>query len=283
MSAVATAGAAAWVVPEILLAKPAAGATLSGTSGTGGSTGVSTSGSVGVSTSAGTTSGTPSTAGTDGTGDTAGVTTAADTTPSNSLAFTGLNIQRDAEVGAALIAGGWAMQHWASRTPKPAVGGIAEAHEAEKRGRTHLGRAGHPPRRAPHMSLRALSYRFALCSDDERLGQMADALLAGLRSPDPTAPVDHWYSLTTAVGDDGGRTVDVARDDAPLARAQSPGDALGWVVWDVNRSAAEASGAHLLFHAGALDAGGTGILVPGASGSGKSTWWRAWPAPAWGT
>ena len=30
MSAVATAGAAAWVVPEILTAKPAAGATLSG-------------------------------------------------------------------------------------------------------------------------------------------------------------------------------------------------------------------------------------------------------------
>ena len=35
MSAVATAGAAAWVVPEILTAKPAAGATLSGTVGAG--------------------------------------------------------------------------------------------------------------------------------------------------------------------------------------------------------------------------------------------------------
>jgi hypothetical protein len=115
MSAVATAGAAAWVVPEILLAKPAAGATLSGT---GGSAGVSTGGSVGVSTSAGTTSGDPTTKGTDATGETngaEGVTTAATTTPANSLAFTGLNIARDAEVGAALIAGGWAMRHWASR------------------------------------------------------------------------------------------------------------------------------------------------------------------------
>jgi hypothetical protein len=37
---------------------------------------------------------------------------------SGSLAFTGIDIQRDAEIGAALIAGGWAMHHWASRTPK---------------------------------------------------------------------------------------------------------------------------------------------------------------------
>jgi hypothetical protein len=130
MSAVATAGAAAWVVPEILMAKPAAGATLSGNT--------STSGSVGVSTSAGTTAGDPGgDPGTSGTGATNGaddVTTAAATTPSSSLAFTGLNIQRDAEVGAALIAGGWAMKHWASRTPKPAVEGIAGAHQAGSAG-----------------------------------------------------------------------------------------------------------------------------------------------------
>ena len=67
--------------------------------------------------------------GADGASGSAGVTTAADTDPSKSLAFTGLNIQRDAEVGAALIAGGWAMQHWASRT-KPAVAGISDAHQA---------------------------------------------------------------------------------------------------------------------------------------------------------
>ena len=44
--------------------------------------------------------------------------------------MTGLNIQRDAEIGAALIAGGWAMHHWASRAPKPAAEGAAEVHEA---------------------------------------------------------------------------------------------------------------------------------------------------------
>ena len=45
-----------------------------------------------------------------------GVSTAAATQPSGALAYSGLNIERDAEVGAALIAVGWAVHYWASRT-----------------------------------------------------------------------------------------------------------------------------------------------------------------------
>jgi hypothetical protein len=104
MSVVAAAGAVAWAAPEILTAKPAAGATLSGPVGLAASTSVSSDALA-----------------SDGPD---GVTTAVHTTPAaataNPLAFTGLNIQRDAEVGAALVAGGWAMQHWASRAPKAA-------------------------------------------------------------------------------------------------------------------------------------------------------------------
>ena len=145
MSAVAGAGAAAWMVPEILTAKPAAGATMSvgpGTTGTPGGPG--TPGTTG-------TPGTPRQhPGTDGTTPTGGVATepattsntnpttgtggVAPATTSGSLAFTGLNIQRDAEVGAALVAGGWAMQHWASRTPKVATDGPTETHEAGSAG-----------------------------------------------------------------------------------------------------------------------------------------------------
>jgi hypothetical protein len=132
MSAVATAGAVAWVVPEILTAKPAAGAALSNAVGAGGG------GSAGVSTSASTggTGASVGASGTVGTNGPEGVTTAADTTAATptSLAFTGLNIQRDAEVGAALVAGGWAMQHWASRNPKPAAAGPSAAHQAEGAG-----------------------------------------------------------------------------------------------------------------------------------------------------
>jgi hypothetical protein len=121
MSAVATAGAAAWVVPEILTAKPAAGATLSGNHGTSGG-GSTTPGSTG-GTNAGAGGSNPTTPA--ATGNLTAATKPA-TTPST-LAFTGIDIQRDAEIGAALIAGGWAMHHWASRAPKPAA---AEVHEA---------------------------------------------------------------------------------------------------------------------------------------------------------
>jgi hypothetical protein len=118
-------------------------------------------------------------------------------------------------------------------------------------------------------NLSALSYRFSVRSDDERVGRLVDAALTGLRDPFETAAVTHRYSLTTADAPAG--TVDVTRDGERLACGQQPGDAVGWVVWDVNRAAAEAGGDHLLFHAGAIEAGDIGVLLPGASGSGKST------------
>ncbi len=102
MSIAATAGTAAWVVPEILTAKPAGGASLSGNPVTSPSS-------------------TP----------TAPVSTpAAEPATTHGLAFTGVDIQRDAEIGAALIAGGWAMHHWSSRVPKPATQTPSQAREA---------------------------------------------------------------------------------------------------------------------------------------------------------
>jgi hypothetical protein len=117
--------------------------------------------------------------------------------------------------------------------------------------------------------LSALSYRFAVRTDDECLSRQVDAILAGLRDPSGEAPARHWYSLTSAAGPVG--AVDVLRNGEFLARGQQPGDALGWVVWDVNRAAAAAGAEHLLIHSGAVETAGTGILFPGASGSGKST------------
>jgi HprK-related kinase A len=118
-------------------------------------------------------------------------------------------------------------------------------------------------------NLNALSYRFEVRTDDDGVGRQVDAALAGLRDGTETAAVAHWYSLTAVDAPAG--TVDVTRDGEPLARGQQPGDALGWLVWDVNRAAAEAGADHLLFHSGAVEADGTGVLLPGASGSGKST------------
>jgi hypothetical protein len=117
--------------------------------------------------------------------------------------------------------------------------------------------------------LSALSYRFAVRTDDECLSRQVDAIFAGLRDPSGEAPARHWYSLTSADSPVG--AVDILCNGVPLALGQQPGDALGWVVWDVNRAAVEAGAEHLLFHSGAVETAGTGILFPGASGSGKST------------
>jgi hypothetical protein len=151
MSAVAGAGAAAWVVPEIFMAKPAAGTALSGPTTSGGSSGSGGGGNGGGGSGGGGNGGggsggggnggggsggggngnggsggsgpvsNPTTFnGTGGTGTPPNVVSTVDTTkpPVSSLAFTGLNLQRDVEIGAALIAGGWAMQYWASRIEK---------------------------------------------------------------------------------------------------------------------------------------------------------------------
>jgi hypothetical protein len=121
-------------------------------------------------------------------------------------------------------------------------------------------------------SLRGLNYRFGVRTEDEVLGRRVDALMAGLRDP---GPVEHWYAFTASasVAD----AVDLTRDGQTVALGQCPGDAVGWLVWDVNRAAADASGQHLLFHAGAVQLthidgpDGRGVLLPGPSGSGKST------------
>jgi hypothetical protein len=55
---------------------------------------------------------------------------ASTTTPSTVLAATGFNLERDVKIGATMIAGGWALNRWASsRTPNPlaaADGGSVE-------------------------------------------------------------------------------------------------------------------------------------------------------------
>jgi hypothetical protein len=134
-------------------------------------------------------------------------------------------------------------------------------------------------------SLNGLSYRFAVRSDDARLGTYAERVLSGLRGE---GPVEHWYSLTMAgswaeSGSESGSgsdvAVDVDVDGSAGVRARRPADALAWVVWHANQAAAESGRAHLLFHAagvcvgagGGAGGGACGVLMPGASGSGKST------------
>jgi hypothetical protein len=117
MSVVATAASASWVVPEILTAQPAQGATLSAptpTPATGAGTGPgSGSGSgTGVSTSPSTTGGAQSQP---TTSPTAHESAQGVPATSGALANTGDGLERDIEVGLALVAGGWVLKRWVSR------------------------------------------------------------------------------------------------------------------------------------------------------------------------
>jgi hypothetical protein len=119
--------------------------------------------------------------------------------------------------------------------------------------------------------LRALSYRFAVCCDDRALGRHIESMLSALCDPGEeeasASDVPHCYTFTSrALG-----ILDVARDGELVRAGLRYSDAIDWLVWDVNRGAAETSEQHLLFHAGGLESAGRGVLVPGPSGSGKST------------
>ena len=193
MSAVAGAGAAAWVVPEILTAKPAAGrhalvghggqrrhgAAVGGEHerGTTGNRGNRRTGGVGHR------------HGQRQPGATGVGTTAAATTPGKRLAFTGLDIQRDAEIGAALVAGGWAMQHWASRLPQARPAGRPDrGARGGERGRLCLSDGAADAVGAPHPEPEGAVVPLRGASDDERLGRPCVDARAwpGCATPGPT-------------------------------------------------------------------------------------------------
>ena len=118
-------------------------------------------------------------------------------------------------------------------------------------------------------TLNALSYRFAVSTDDSTIASSLDQVLAGLRS-DENDQVDHWYRITPSKED--WSAFDVWRDQVLLAEGQTPNDAAGWIVWDVNRSAVQAAEADfLLFHAAGVEMVGAGLVLPGVSGAGKSS------------
>jgi hypothetical protein len=120
-------------------------------------------------------------------------------------------------------------------------------------------------------NLRALSYRFVVCCEDGALGRRIEALLSALCDPGEqegaASDAPHHYTLTSVASG----TLDLARDGELVRAGLTCADAIGWLVWDVNRAAAETSDQHLLFHAGGVEAAGRGVLLPGPSGSGKST------------
>jgi len=145
------AGAGAWVVPEILIARPTAAGALStphiGTTGTTG--GIPGEPPTGDPFNTGTTPGVtnpqissptvpsvtapspivplPSTSANPSSSGTSGSTPATSSGSGHQLAFTGASLLQEAQIGTAMVVGGWALTRWSSRAaqPKPADDGDA--------------------------------------------------------------------------------------------------------------------------------------------------------------
>jgi hypothetical protein len=112
---------------------------------------------------------------------------------------------------------------------------------------------------------RGLQFNFAVRSDDRDLGLHVETLLRSLRSDQPES-LD-WYSLLTSRSE----VLHLYFNDVHLAQVATEGEAIEWLLWDINRSTAAASDDSLLLHAGAVQASEGAIVFPAASGGGTST------------
>lgn len=117
--------------------------------------------------------------------------------------------------------------------------------------------------------LRALGLRFSVRSTDAALGCTLDRLLASLADP-AGGPVATAYTLVER-GPGGAGGFAVSAGDEPVGETATAHGAVSLLLWDVNRRAVASTPDHLLLHAAAVAYQGHGILLPGASGTGKTT------------
>ena len=121
-----------------------------------------------------------------------------------------------------------------------------------------------PPRPATAVCA-ALGHRFRVETNAPALTAHLAEVLRPLADPDGDA--DHRYEVVVdAVGE-----ATVAIDDVALVRRATVPLAVEWLLWHVNQSAALSVAGRVTLHAGAVQAGSRGILLPGPSGAGKSS------------
>jgi hypothetical protein len=120
----------------------------------------------------------------------------------------------------------------------------------------------------PTSAFGALSFRFVIHCSDLSLARYVGSLLSSLAVEPSTAGTDaHLYALTRLPG--GG--VDLSRNETRIAQLPDAMSAVGWLLWDLNQEAVRSTSDRLLFHAGGVQSGDFGVLLPAPSGSGKST------------
>jgi hypothetical protein len=128
-------------------------------------------------------------------------------------------------------------------------------------------------------TFRVLSYYFELEWDWRGVGEYVTHVLGQFEvPPDPNEnrnpPTPGFPSRYRLV--DGGRGVDaryrLEYSGSTMLRSNNAGDVLFHLFWHVNSETVRRTGDFLLIHAGAVcTRGGQGVVLPGASGAGKTT------------
>ena len=118
--------------------------------------------------------------------------------------------------------------------------------------------------------LRGLTFEFGVCCSDSELGFEIDAMLAPLRTAEPSQNPRHWFALHHG-GGLAPHAFQLSLDGRLLASTGSAVSAVAWLLWHLNRAVAASGHNHVLLHAGGVGWGDIGVVVPAPSGSGKST------------
>jgi hypothetical protein len=121
--------------------------------------------------------------------------------------------------------------------------------------------------RAPFdRSYRALEYAFRIRTPLPRLAAVVDDLLSPFRCEDVNgAPA---YTLTQRQTD---QLFTLWLDDQRLSETATAGGLVHSLLWDVHKQAVASVRGLLALHAGAVAWRGVGVVLPGTTGSGKTT------------
>lgn len=125
---------------------------------------------------------------------------------------------------------------------------------------------------------RVLSYYFSLRSNEPELEKYVHYVLEDFQVPrdpgedrnPPTPNLPPVYSLLDT-GESGARRFRLLYGTDAISADDEPGLVLDHLFWHINAEAARRTGDFLLFHAGAVSRNGSGVVLPGASGTGKTT------------
>lgn len=113
--------------------------------------------------------------------------------------------------------------------------------------------------------LEALRHRFRVETNLPELATYLTEILLPLSAPARLA--DHCYEILV----DGHGVSAVGIDGVPIVTGVALPMAMEWLLWHVNQSAAASVAGQVALHAGGIQAGAAGILLPGPSGAGKSS------------